>query len=154
MVDAVRYSVLHPGTRLHEHQRITEQVLSDRPRTYRGGYSPVADQSLRSDAGNHQVNSELHCGHCCCSVAPEHFWARSLRFPDPPMVARAGLPGARQGAADGNEQVLLALKIFTRSVMKAIEGFCWLLSGLDVIVFAGRVGHPSLRPQHAGHVRV
>jgi acetate kinase len=40
---------------------------------------------------------------------------------------------------------VLALKIFTRSVTKAIGGFCWLLGGLDEIVFAGGVGeHDAL----------
>ncbi len=34
----------------------------------------------------------------------------------------------------------LALKIFTRSVTKAMGGFSWLLGGLDAIVFAGGIG--------------
>jgi len=46
----------------------------------------------------------------------------------------------RKAAAKGNAQAVLALKIFTRSVTKAIGGFCWLLGGLDAIVFAGGVG--------------
>jgi acetate kinase len=65
------------------------------------------------------------------------------------MVALAGSAGdikeVRQNAAKGNEQAVLALKIFTRSVTKAIGGFSWLLGGLDAIVFAGGVGeHDAL----------
>jgi acetate kinase len=60
------------------------------------------------------------------------------------MVALAGMAGdikaVRQAAAKGDGQALLALKIFTRSVTKAIGGFCWLLGGLDAIAFAGGVG--------------
>jgi acetate kinase len=60
------------------------------------------------------------------------------------MVALAGMAGdmkeVRKAAAKGNEQAVLALKIFTRSVTKAIGGFSWLLGGLDAIVFAGGVG--------------
>jgi acetate kinase len=65
------------------------------------------------------------------------------------MMALTGMAGdikeARKAAAKGNEQAVLALKIFTRSVTKAIGGFCWLLGGLDEIVFAGGVGeHDAL----------
>lgn len=60
------------------------------------------------------------------------------------MVALAGMAGdmkaVRKAAAEGDGQVALALKIFTRSVTKAIGGFCWLLGGLDAIVFAGGIG--------------
>jgi acetate kinase len=60
------------------------------------------------------------------------------------IVALTGMAGdikeVRQAAAKGNEQAVLALKIFTRSVTKAIGAFCWLLGGLDAIVFAGGVG--------------
>ncbi len=60
------------------------------------------------------------------------------------MIALAGMAGdikeVQQAASRGNAQAVLALKIFTRSVTKAIGGFCWLLGGLDAIVFAGGVG--------------
>lgn len=64
----------------------------------------------------------------------------------------AGLTGmandmkaVRKAAAGGDERALLALKVFTRSVTKAIGGFCWLLGGLDAIVFAGGIGeHDAL----------
>jgi acetate kinase len=63
---------------------------------------------------------------------------------DSGMIALAGMAGdikaLRQAAANGNAQAILALKIFTRSVTKAIGGFCWLLGGLDAIAFAGGVG--------------
>jgi acetate kinase len=60
------------------------------------------------------------------------------------MSALAGMAGdvkvLRQAAARGDEQAVLALKIFTRSVTRAIGGFCWILGGLDAIAFAGGVG--------------
>jgi acetate kinase len=60
------------------------------------------------------------------------------------MLALTGMAGdmkdVRKAAAKGNEQAMLALKIFTRSVTKAIGAFSWLLEGLDAIVFAGGVG--------------
>jgi acetate kinase len=46
----------------------------------------------------------------------------------------------RGAAAKGDAAAQLALKVFTRSVTKAIGGFCWLLGGLDAIVFAGGIG--------------
>jgi acetate kinase len=60
------------------------------------------------------------------------------------MVALTGLPNdmevVRKTAAEGNEPALLALRIFTRSVRKAIGGFAWLMGGLDAIVFTGGIG--------------
>ena len=65
------------------------------------------------------------------------------------MIALAGMAGdmraVRQAAAGGNGQAVLALKIFTRSVTKAIGGFCWLLGGLDAIVFAGGIGEHDVQ---------
>lgn len=59
----------------------------------------------------------------------------------------AGLSGktgdvksVREAAATGDTQAALAMKIFTRSVTKAIGGFCWLLGGVDAIVFTGGIG--------------
>ena len=46
----------------------------------------------------------------------------------------------RKAASAGGPAALLALKIFTRSITKAIGGFCWLLGGLDAIVFTGGIG--------------
>jgi acetate kinase len=63
---------------------------------------------------------------------------------DAGMVALTGLPndmkGVRAAAAEGNAAAVLALKVFTRSVRKAIGGFAWLLGGLDAIVFTGGIG--------------
>ena len=60
------------------------------------------------------------------------------------MVALSGMDNdvkaVRRAANGGNERAALALKIFTRSVTKAIGGFCWLLGGLDAIVLAGGIG--------------
>jgi acetate kinase len=60
------------------------------------------------------------------------------------MVALTDLPNdmkaVRKAAAEGNDAALLALKVFTRSVRKAIGGFAWLLGGLDAIVFTGGIG--------------
>jgi acetate kinase len=46
----------------------------------------------------------------------------------------------RAAANEGNEDARLALKVFTRSVTKAIGGFCWLLGGLDAMLFSGGIG--------------
>jgi acetate kinase len=63
---------------------------------------------------------------------------------DSGMVALTGLPNdmkaVREAAAGGNEAAVLALKVFTRSVQKAIGGFAWLMGGLDAIVFTGGIG--------------
>jgi acetate kinase len=57
------------------------------------------------------------------------------------MVALSGLPNdmrAVRKASSADAQ--LALRIFTRSVRKAIGGFAWLLGGLDAVVFTGGIG--------------
>jgi len=46
----------------------------------------------------------------------------------------------RSAADGGDKKAELALKVFTRSVMKAIGAYDWLLGGLDAIVFAGGIG--------------
>jgi acetate kinase len=60
------------------------------------------------------------------------------------MVAVSGMANdvkaMRKASDEGNEHAALALKIFTRSVTKAIGSFCWLLGGLDAIVLAGGIG--------------
>ena len=45
-----------------------------------------------------------------------------------------------KAAAAGNADARLALKIFTRSVRKAIGAFNWLSGGLDAIVFTRGIG--------------
>ena len=40
----------------------------------------------------------------------------------------------------GDAKARLAVEVFTRSVRKAIGGFCWLIGGVDAIVFAGGIG--------------
>jgi acetate kinase len=60
------------------------------------------------------------------------------------LVALSGMDNdvkaMREAAANGNSRAALALKIFTRSVTKAMGAFSWLLGGLDAIVFAGGIG--------------
>jgi acetate kinase len=60
------------------------------------------------------------------------------------MVALSGMPNdvraMRKAAAAGDARALLALKVFTRSLTKAIGGFCWLMGGLDAIAFTGGIG--------------
>jgi acetate kinase len=59
------------------------------------------------------------------------------------LVALSGMANdvkAIRTAAEGSARATLALKIFTRSVTKAMGGFSWLLGGLDAIVFAGGIG--------------
>ena len=68
---------------------------------------------------------------------------------DSGMVALTGLANdmkeVRRAALQGQEDAVLALKVFTRSVTKAVGGFCWLMGGLDAMVFAGGIGeHDAL----------
>ena len=60
------------------------------------------------------------------------------------MVAVSGMENdvkaMREASANGDARATLALKVFTRSVTKAMGGFSWLLGGLDAIVFAGGIG--------------
>ena len=60
------------------------------------------------------------------------------------MAAVSGLPNdvkaTRTAAGQGDANAVLALKIFTRSLTKAIGGFCWLMGELDSIVFTGGIG--------------
>jgi acetate kinase len=72
------------------------------------------------------------------------------------MVAVSGMENdvkaMHEAAAHGNTRATLALKVFTRSVTKAMGGFSWLLGGLDAIVFAGGIGEhdPNSRAEIAG----
>jgi acetate kinase len=72
------------------------------------------------------------------------------------LVALSGMENdvkaMREAAARGDSRATLALKIFTRSVTKAMGGFSWLLGGLDAIVFAGGIGEhdPLTRSEIAG----
>ncbi len=69
------------------------------------------------------------------------------------VAALSGMPNdvkaVRKAANEGNPRATLALKIFTRSVTRAIGGFCWLLGGLDAIVLTGGIGEhdPQTRAQ-------
>lgn len=69
------------------------------------------------------------------------------------MVAISNLPNnvkeLRLAAAKGNSNAILALQVFTRRVKQAIGAFCWLLGGLDAIVFAGGIGEhdPATRSE-------
>lgn len=60
------------------------------------------------------------------------------------MVAVSGLSNdmkvIRKAAGHGDANALLALQIFTRSITKAIGGFCWLMGGLDAVIFTGGIG--------------
>jgi len=74
------------------------------------------------------------------------------------MVAVSGMENdvkaMRAASANGDARATLALKVFTRSVTKAMGGFSWLLGGLDAIVFAGGIGEhdPASRAEIAGGV--
>ena len=63
---------------------------------------------------------------------------------DAGMVALSGMKNdmraVRAAAAKGDQKALLSLKVFTRSVRKAIGSYAWLLGGLDAILFAGGIG--------------
>ena len=60
------------------------------------------------------------------------------------MVALSGLANdvraVRRAASNGDGRAVLALKVFTRSVRKAIGEYCWLMGGVDAIVFTGGIG--------------
>jgi acetate kinase len=72
------------------------------------------------------------------------------------MVAVSGMENdvkaMRAAAESGDARATLALKVFTRSVSKAMGGFSWLLGGLDAIVFAGGIGEhdPKSRAEITG----
>ncbi len=255
-VEAVGYRVVHPGAKLHEHQRITPEVLSDLaeavafaplhdpeviaviregmarfphvghyacfdtvfhqtmpeeattypvPQAYRDqgarryGFHGLSCESIirqmrAKDAGVPKRMVIAHLGSGCsvtalvdgCSVdttmglTPTGGVVMGTRTGDldpglvlyllrqqggdkgnailavetmlneaSGMIALTGMPNEvkamRKAAAEGDEQVVLALKIFTRSVKKTVGGFCWLLGGIDAIVFAGGIGeHDAL----------
>jgi acetate kinase len=60
------------------------------------------------------------------------------------LVALSGMANdvqaMRSAAEGGAPEARLALKVFTRSVTKAIGAYCFLLGGLDAVVFAGGIG--------------
>jgi acetate kinase len=65
------------------------------------------------------------------------------------MVGLSGMENdvraVREAAAKGDEKASLALKVFTRSVMKVTGGYAWLMGGLDGVVFSGGIGeHDAL----------
>jgi acetate kinase len=65
------------------------------------------------------------------------------------MVALSGMANdmkaMREAATKGDERAKLAIEVFTRSVRKAMGGFCWLMGGVDAIVFAGGIGENDWR---------
>jgi acetate kinase len=67
------------------------------------------------------------------------------------MVALSGMSNdmraVRKAASEGDPHALLAVKVFVRSVTKAIGGYCWLIGGVDAIVFTGGIG------EHDGDTR-
>ena len=57
------------------------------------------------------------------------------------MVALSGLPNDMRAVRKASSvEAQLALKVFIRSVRKAIGGYAWLSSGLDAVVFTGGIG--------------
>jgi acetate kinase len=69
------------------------------------------------------------------------------------LVALTELPNdmqvIRKAAKSGNASALLGLEVFTRSITKAIGAFCWLIGGLDAIVFSGGIGEHDPRTREA-----
>jgi acetate kinase len=69
------------------------------------------------------------------------------------LVALTELPNdmqvIRKAAKSGNASALLGLEVFTRSITKAIGAFCWLIGGLDAIVFSGGIGEHDSRTREA-----
>jgi acetate kinase len=72
---------------------------------------------------------------------------------DSGLTALSGMPNdvkaVRKAANEGNERAFLALNIFAHSITKSLGSCCWLLGGLDAIVFAGGIGEhdPQTRSQ-------
>ncbi len=64
------------------------------------------------------------------------------------LAALSGQPNdmkaIRKAAAGGDPQAQLALKVFTRSITKAIGSYAWLMGGLDCIVFTGGIGEHDI----------
>ena len=60
------------------------------------------------------------------------------------MAALSGLENnmqvVRRAAAQGDPEATMALRVFIRSIKKAMGSFAWLLGGLDAIVFTGGIG--------------
>ena len=60
------------------------------------------------------------------------------------LVALSGqandLKAVRKAASSGDAPAILALKVFTRGITKAIGSYAWLLGGLDLLVFTGGIG--------------
>ncbi len=67
------------------------------------------------------------------------------------LLALSGLANdmrsIRAAAVNGNERAKFALKVFTRSVRKAIGGYMFLLGGVDAIVFTGGIGEHDAQTQ-------
>jgi acetate kinase len=67
------------------------------------------------------------------------------------LVALSEMPNdvqtMRSAAAQGNAKGKLALRVFTRSITKAIGSYAFLLGGLDAIVFAGGIGYIASAPK-------
>ena len=57
----------------------------------RGGCSPVAGESVHSDAGNNQINFERRGGDRCGSVDHERIRTLSVPFPDPRRNMKHGV---------------------------------------------------------------
>jgi acetate kinase len=72
---------------------------------------------------------------------------------DSGLMALSGMPNnvkaVRKAANEGNQRADLALKIFAHSITKSLGSCCWLLGGLDAIIFAGGIGEhdPQTRSQ-------
>ncbi|MGA7156664.1 MAG: acetate/propionate family kinase [Acidobacteriaceae bacterium] len=60
------------------------------------------------------------------------------------LVALSGLENdvkaMRAAAKSDDKRAALALRIFARSIRKAMGAFCWVLGGLDAVVFSGGIG--------------
>ena len=65
------------------------------------------------------------------------------------MVGLSGMANdvkeVRDAVVKGDEKAQLALKVFTRSVMKVAGGYAWLMGGLDAVVFSGGIGEHDAR---------
>jgi acetate kinase len=73
---------------------------------------------------------------------------------DSGLTALSGMPNdvkaVRKAANEGNQRAALALRIFAHSITRSLGSCCWLLGGLDAIIFAGGIGEHD--PQTRSHI--
>src|SRR5271165_6217787 len=68
----------------HATRKVEHAVNSITGSSHRGGYPPMAGESLHSHAGDDQINFQRHRGHCRGSVDPQCHWVVPFSSQHPP----------------------------------------------------------------------